>query len=868
MQVRHLILLTVLITSLLACSSRKAAPIPNAGQVNNPIVNSSSEPNDSLFTTISSDSLNQSSSPPDTGTKPPEIKRKESGLDFPVVYSAADSLVLNLADETISLHDSVELRYDKIDLKANFISLSMANKLIHARGTPDTLGQLQGKPVFTENGKGFDALEMDYNFETKRGLIKEAITNDGDTYLHGQVAKKEANDVLYIKNARFTTCSDKEHPHFDIATSKAKVIPDDKVVTGPAVLRISEVPTPLALPFGFFPSMEFRSSGILLPEYGEQGAYGFFLRNFGYYFGLNDFMDLSITGDIFSSLSFGARTELRYIQKYKHSGRLALKFSQFQTGDPEIPSDFQQSRDFSVNWSHNQDPKAHPTFNFKADVNVQTSGFNRLNAGSVNAITQNQFNSNISITKRFRNSPVNLAASIRHFQNTSTSAVSFSFPELVLNVSRITPFKRKIALGKTKWYEQIGMTYRLQSANQLNTLDSLLFRQPLDELNRINSGMRHEINLNTNLTLGQYIFITPSVRYDERWHLWSLNRYLDGTGQVISDTIRGFHSNRQMDISVNVSTNIFSTLTLPLGRLKGLRHTMSPAIAFSYRPDLSEVKTGYFGNNGQLTSYSPGQIGLYGASPAGQSGLISLGINNRLEAKLSPSARDSVSKDRRVALIEQLRLGINYDLARDSLNLSNLSLSARTTLFKMLNINLNAAFDPYQFTFINGQAQRIDAFMVEKGELFRTTQVALAAGFTYRGQRKAKARNEDEEQLLSTPNFYNYFIDFNVPYSLQVNYNISYNKPFDRSTVTHTIGLAGDINLTPKWKLAMNLNYDLANGQISTSSIDIFRDMHCWELRISVIPFGFRQSYNFTINVKSPLLQALRLNRQRGWFNN
>ena len=471
---------------------------------------------------------------------------------------------------------------------------------------------------------------MEYNFETRRGIIKEAISNDGDTYLHGQVAKKEANDVLYIKNARFTTCSDKEHPHFDIATTKAMVIPDDKVVTGPAVLRISGVPTPLALPFGFFPSMEFRSSGILLPEYGEQGAFGFFLRNFGYYFGLSEYMDLSLTADLFTSLSFGARAELRYTQKYKHNGRLALKFSQFQTGDPEIVADFEQSRDFSVNWSHNQDIKAHPTFNFKADVNVQTSGFNRLNAGSVNAITQNQFNSSISITKRFRNSPVNLAASIRHFQNTSTGAVAFSLPEMVLNVSRITPFKRKIALGKARWYEQIGLTYRLQSANQLNTLDSLLFLQPLQELNRVNSGMRHEINLNTNLTLAGYIFITPSVRYDERWHLWSLNRFINDQGQAVSDTVRGFHANRQMDVSVNVSTNVFSTLWLKIGRLKGIRHTMSPAIAFSYRPDLSEVKTGYFGSGGQLSSYSPGQIGLYGASPQGQSGLISLGINNRM----------------------------------------------------------------------------------------------------------------------------------------------------------------------------------------------------------------------------------------------
>jgi lipopolysaccharide assembly outer membrane protein LptD (OstA) len=866
MPLNRLILLTVLITFFAACKGSKV--IADSNQDLKP----AKEPQ---ILTLIEDSLSVLSStktidaaPPDSILTPTKADKKKSGLEHPVVYSASDSLVLDLSSELISLYDSVAILYDKIDLKANFVSMSFANKRLRATGLPDSTGKPMGKPVFSENGKGFDATELEYNFETRRGLIKEAITNDGDTYLHGQVAKKESNDVLYIKNARFTTCSDKEHPHFDIATSKAKVIPDDKVVTGPAVLRISEVPTPLALPFGFFPSMEYRSSGILLPEYGEQGNFGFFLRNFGYYFGLSDYMDLSLTGDLFTSLSFGARAELRYIQKYKHNGRLALKFSQFQTGDPELLTDFQQSRDFSVNWSHNQDIKAHPTFNFKADVNVQTSGFNRLNAGSVNAITQNQFNSNISITKTFRNSPVNLAASIRHFQNTSTGAVSFSLPEMVLNVSRITPFKRKVAIGKPRWYEQIGLTYRLQSANQLNTLDSLLFLQPIQELSRVNSGMRHEINLNTNLTVAQYLFITPSIRYDERWHLWSLNRFIDNQGKVVSDTVRGFHANRQLDISVNVSTNIFSTLWLKIGRLKGIRHTMSPALAFSYRPDFSDIKTGYFGTSGQLSSYSPAQIGLYGASPAGQSGMISLGINNRIEAKMAASKRDSSGKDARTPILEQLRLGLNYDLARDSLNLSNLTISARTTLFKLISLNLNAAFDPYQYSLVNGQAQRINAFMIEQGQLFRATQIALAAGFNLRGQRKAKAQTQEEEQVLATPNFYNYFIDFNIPYSLQVNYNVSYNKPYDRSTLTHTIGLAGDINLTPRWKIAMNLNYDLANGQISTSSIDIFRDMHCWEMRISVIPFGFRQSYNFTINVKSPLLQALKLNRQRGWFNN
>lgn len=810
-------------------------------------------------------------SPPDSSKKPP----KPSPFSSPVQYKASDSVVFDVAGKIMFLYDSAAIDFEKIHLDAGFIQVDLNKKQLHAEGLKDSSGTVFGKPQFKEGEESFAATAMDYNFSTKRGRITDAFTSQDQIFLHGSLAKKDSNDVLYIKHARFTTCSDPTHPHFDIATNKAKVVPGEMVVTGPAVLRINGVPTPLALPFGFFPNQTRRSSGIILPEYGEQQRFGFFLRNFGYYFNISDKMDFTLYGDIFTSLSFGVRGEMRYNAKYKHDGQVGLKFSQFQSGDPQVPSDFQQSRDFSFRWVHNQSPKSHPTFNFKANVNVQTSGFNRLNAGSVGAIVQNQFNSNINFTKTFRGTPINLSGGLRHFQNTNTGALTMSLPELVVNVSRINPLKRKVQVGRPKWYENIGLTYRMLLGNQINTIDSLFVRDPVRELANANAGIRHEASLNTNLTVLKFIFITPSIRYDERWHLRNLRKTFDPVTQsIVQDTLRGFFTTRQLDISLSASTNVFSTLRFKKGRLKGIRHTLTPNLAFIYRPNLGDHITGFLGPGGTLQTYSPNQIGLYGATPFGQSGTVNLSLQNRLEAKMGPGRRDTVMEDKRVALIEQFSLNMNYDLARDSLNLSNLVLSGRTTLFKGLGINMDMAFDPYDFVLVNGTPVKVNRFLAEtQGTPFRLVTVGFAMTYALRGESKRNAKamsqlSEEEKRMLADPFFHRYFVDFNVPYSLNFNYNVRYSRPFDRGTTTHTIGLSGDVNITPKWKVGFNFNYDLANQQVATSSFDVYRDLHCWEMRFSVIPFGFRQSYSFTINVKSPMLQALKLNRQRGWFNN
>lgn len=855
---------------------RDSSPVPTSAPAASRGGNTDSTLAPGVLPVVSSDSSSSTNTPrpsfpPDTNVIPP----KPSPFEDKVEYKARDSVVFDVSARIMYLYDSVTINYQNIHLESGHVVVNLEIQQLHAEGKTDSLGRLQGKPYFKEREDAFFAKTIDYNFRTRKGLITEAFSTQDQLFIHGRRIKKDKQDVLYIRHAQFTSCSEPEHPHFDIATSRAKVIPNDKVVTGPAVLRINSVPTPLALPFGFFPSQSKRSSGIILPEYGEQANYGFFLRNFGYYFNLSDKMDLTLYGDIFTSLSFGIRGEFRYNSRYKHDGRVGIKFSQFQRGDPQVPEDFQRSRDFSIQWVHNQSPKAHPTFNFKANVNIQTGGFNRLNAGSVTGIVQNQFNSNINITKTFRGTPFNLSASLRHFQNTSTGALTMSLPEVVFNMSRVNPFRRRIQTGRPKWYENIGLTYRMMLGNQINTIDSLFVRDPVQEILNANAGIRHEAMMSTSVTVMKYIFLTPSMRYDERWHLRNLQKGFDPQNQTIKeDTLRGFFTTRQLDLSVSASTNVFSTLYFKQGRLKGLRHTLTPNLSFVYRPDLGDHHTGFYGPGGTLQTYSPNQIGLYGAPPQGQSGMINLSLQNRVEAKVGPGRKDTLETDGRVAIIEQFSVNTSYDMARDSLNLSNLVFSGRTTLFKGLGLNMDMAFDPYRFVYQNGSPVKIDEFEITSGgPLMRLVTVGFALNYSIRGESRRSAQDmaalsEEEKQLLNDPYFNRYFVDFNVPYSFTFNYNIRYSRPYDRGTTTHTVGVSGDVNITPRWKVGFNVNYDIANAQITTSSFDIYRDLHCWELRFSVIPFGFRQSYSFTINVKSPMLQGLKLNRQRGWFNN
>lgn len=832
------------------------------------------QPGDSLA--LGSDSLSLSlgdtlltDTLPKTDGDSNEVKKKPSPLNDKVDYHSLDSIVFDVKGKVMYLYDTAQINYQTIELKANYIEIDLNKKELHSKGLADSSGIVTGKPSFSDNGQSFTASEMNYNFETKKGLIKEAITEQSGTYLHALVAKKDSNDVIYVKNAKFTTCID-PHPHFYIQTNKGKVVKDKVVVTGPANLRIADVPTPLVLPFGYFPAQKTRTSGIVLPEYGELSKYGFFLKGLGYYFAISDRLDLTVQGDIYTSLSFGARASLNYKSRYKFTGALELGYSQFQYGDPEVPKEFAQSRDFKISWRHTQDPKSNPTVTFSAAVNVVTGSYNTFNAGSVGGIVQNQFQSQISFSKTFPRTPISISLNISHNQNTQTRQVNLGLPNLVFNVTRFYPFRRKKQVGELRWYENIGMTYSMTFKNNVSFIDSMLVRDPVGVLTSMNNGIEQRASISTNIKLLKYFTFNPSVNYTERWHFSNLRKFYDPASQLIeNDTMKGFFTTRQMDATAALTTIVYGMYTFKGNGVKAIRHVITPTITANFHPDLGDQITGYFGPNGELISYSPNQIGVFGALASGMSGTVAFNITQTLEMKVA-SRKDTITGEKKISLLDVLNIGMNYDFARDSLNLSNLNISGRTTLFNLVGLNFAFSFDPYAYRVnSNGQAYRVNTLdVVETGTLARLTQASLAVNFTLRGKSKrdpgvTNNLTEVEKRIAQDPTAYNY-VDFNIPYSVSLNYNIIYSKPLDKETITHNIGLQGSFNITPKWKVEANLNYDIQNNKITTSSFTIYRDLHCWEMRFQIIPFGIRQSYMFTINVKSPLLQMLKLQRQSG----
>lgn len=794
-------------------------------------------------------------------------------LDDKVDYSCFDSIVFDVKSKYMYLYDSSKINYTTVQLEAYYVEIDMNRKQLHAEGIYDSLFEVhKQEPVFTDGEKSFASRTMDYNFETKKGLIKEAFTSEGETYLHAKIAKRDSNEIIYVKDAKFTTCSD-PNPHFHIATTKAKIIPNDIVVTGPANLQIMNIPTPLVLPFGFFPTKEKRTSGILLPEYGEIDRYGFFLRNLGYYFAINRKFDLSLYANIYSSLSFGARAVFNYKIKYKFTGSVDIGFNNMQYGDPKIVQDYRRDQDFRFSWSHTQDIKANPNSTFQASVNVQTGNYSKFTTTDVNGIVQNIFNSNIQYSRRFANTPLSLSLGIQHDQNTQLRTVNLTLPNFNFFVTRWVPFKRKVQTGSPRWYESIALNYSFNFRTDLRTLDTILTRNFTGALQQVNPGIKQDIVLSASFKTLKVITVNPSVTYREIWNFRNLNIAYDPVAMAnMRDTVFGFHHARDVSGTVSFNTTpLYGYYYMKKGNLIGFQHVVLPSVSASYRPDLGDQRYGFFGNNGEFISYSPNEIGVFGAPINGESGSVDFTLTNRLEMKLR-SKKDTLTGTKKIPIFDQLVFNTGYDFALDSLNLKNFTIRGNTTLFNsMLTVQFALGFDPYAFDTINNVATRINQFEFSKTKrLMRFTFGSVALGFNFRGQTKRNPKTEEGlsemDKLILTGQAYNY-VDFNVPYSFSLRYNLQYNKPLDKVSLTHTINLAGDFNITSKWKVAFNLNYDFVNNKITTSSIDIYRDLHCWEMRMTVIPFGVVKQYSFTINVKSQLLQALKLNRRRGYVN-
>lgn len=798
-----------------------------------------------------------------------EISTKQKGTDLKseIKYHARDSIRFSVEDKKVFLYGEAEIIYGDIELKAAYIEIDQESKEVYAEGVTDSSGTVIGTPQFKSGDQDFEAQRMRYNFNTKKGKILDVITKQGEGNLRGDQVKKTEDESYYIKDGGYTTC-DAHEPHYIIKARKLKVIPNDKIVSGPAFLMFEGVYTPLVVPFALFPTKPGRKSGIIFPEYGESPTQGFFFRNFGYYLNLGDKIDLALTGDIYTRGSYGVRLTSNYNKRYKFNGRIELSHNSLRNSRKEFP-DYSVQNNFFVKWRHSQDPKARPTTSFSSDVNfgTATNFSNGLTTSAQDYLT-NTFTSSIAFSKRWIGKPFTLNVNLKHSQNTNTNVVDVTLPQISFNVQRIYPFKRKNQIGKQRWYEKIGVTYNLNAENRVTTLDSVFLTRAT--LEKMRNGVKHAVGVSTNIKAFKYFTINPSVSYNERWFFQTLDKGWNNETQTLDvDTTYGFYSNRDVSANISMTTTIYGLVQFKKGPIRGIRHVLNPTVSFRYTPKLNSDEVGYYGTNGTFGSYNHDDLSIYGQAPTTNTGAVNFGFGNSLEMKIR-SKKDTITGFKKVKLLEALSITSGYNFFADSLNLSDIRISGRTTLLERLSVNFNMNLSPYaQDTNLN----KINKWLInETGKLTRLTTATVALNLSLNGksrQTNYQSNAGTEAELAQINAQKNLYVDFNIPWNANFSYNFTINnQTTDKSNrFVQTLQFSGDINLTPKWKIGVTSGYDFVNNDISYTSMSIYRDLHCWEFSMTWVPFGTQQMWSFDLKVKSSILQDLKLSRRKNAFD-
>lgn len=808
---------------------------------------------------------------------------KKNPIDEPVITNANDSLIYSLDGKRVFLYGEASVKYQNMELKAAFIEFNMETKEAFAKGMPDSLGKITGKPVFKEGSQVFRMDNMIYNFDTKRAKITEVITEEAGGFLHSQQTKKMENNVINIAGGKYTTC-DLDHPHFYIAISKAKVIPGDRLIMGPAYLVIGDVPFPLGIPFGFFPNSKGRASGILIPEYGEEDRRGFFIRRGGFYWGISDYLDFTFLGGIYTGGSWTLNSRSSYRKRYKYSGNFSFDYSNNVFGEKDF-DDYRKDKSYSLNWSHTQDPKSSPNSTFQARVNMASPGHSRYNPQSIDNFLTNRLQSSVSYSKVWAGTPFSMSGSFNHTQNNLDSSITLNFPRVSFNMSRVNPFKRKSAVGEPRWYEKIALTYSGDLDNSVSTKTNLLFRE--QTLGEMNNGIQHKIPISTSFNLFKFINVGPSVNYSEYWYLRSIEKRWDAASKkVVTDTISGFKRAWQYNTSVSMGTKVYGMYAFSgKGKVQAIRHMLTPSVSIGYRPDFASEHYGYFkkvqsDTTGQkFQQYSIFESGVFGGPSAGKSGTIGFSLGNNLEMKVK-SDKDTTTKFQKIKLIESFGLNSSYNLLADSMKLQPISFSARTTLFEKVNIDASGSLDPYA---IDSKGTRYNKFQVKSnGQLARLVNFRVGVGVSLKSSTKEKSSSGSSGtmRMAGDDSFGGSFgesgaigfenqpeVDFSIPWNLRLDYSYNYSKPGFVKNITQTLSFSGDLSLTQNWKIGFNSGFDFKNRKLTTTSMNIYRDLHCWEMRISIVPIGYLKSYSFQINVKSAILQDLKITKRNSHMN-
>ena len=834
---------------------------------------------------------------------------EKSSLDVPAYTTARDSIIEDFTDgkRMIYYYGDVKVKYENMELTADYMEYDIQTKTVYARGTKDSTGLITGMPTMTQGDKTYTMEELRYNFDTGKARISNMVTQEQDGILHGKNIKMMPDKSINVTNGKYTVC-DAEHPHYYLHLTAAKVMtkPSQKTVFGPAYPVIEDVPLfPVILPFGFIPKRPDRATGLLMPTFGEEAARGFYLRDAGMYFVIGDYFDISVTGDIYTLGSWAAQLDSRYKVNYKCSGNFSITYSNDQTGE-KGSTDFYQTRNFGVRWSHSQDAKARPGTSFSASVNFSSPSNSRYNSTSVDEALQNQISSSISYSKNW-NGKFNLSLNALHNQNSIDSSYSFTLPNLTFSVSRFYPFKRKNRVGKERFYEKFSLSYNTTLQNKINFKASE-FNQP-GFLNKFQNGMTHSFSIGLpDFSLFKYINFTPSISYGMNWFFRATEQaYNPDTNEI--DEIEGgqfskFGATHTYSGSISASTRLYGLFNFGKHRkIQAIRHVITPSLSFSYSPEKGTYFNGwrsfnYIDKNGEFKTreyniYS-GQI--YSPPSKGETGSISLSIGNNLEAKVR-DLRDTTGKgEKKIKLIDQLTLSTSYNLLADSLNLSNINLSMSTSVFNKIGISASMVLDPYA---IDSQGKRYNKFNVQTlGWLkpVRLTSANASISYSLSGEGKTNGNDGSAQAGGNPANSYTkiyyhpitgeyipggwlYYMNPNAPWSVNFNYSYSYSRSYEylkeqqqlitKHRHTQTLGVSGNVKLTPALSLQLSTNFDIMEFKMSTTQLSATYDLHCFNITFSWIPSGQWESWSFKIAANAAALSdLLRFKKSTSYWDN
>ncbi len=847
-------------------------------------------------------------------------RKKSNSIDAPVTFSSDDSLVYDATAKRAFLYGNSNVKYQNMDLKSDRVQMSLDSNLVHATGKADTTGKLIGKPVFVMGKDTYESDTISFNFKTKKGFINSVYTAQEDGFLTSEKSKRDSSGVLYLQHGRYTTC-DQEHPDFYIALSRAKVRPGKDVVFGPAYLVVADVPLPLAIPYGFFPFTKSYSSGFIMPSYGDESSRGFYLRDGGYYFAINDKWDLKLLGEIYTKGSWGLSAASNYRKRYKYSGSFFFSYQNTKNGDKGMP-DYAEQTSFKLQWSHRQDAKANPYTSLSASVNFASTSYERNNLSSMynpQSYTQSLRTSSVSWSSSFSSIGLTLSGTANLSQNMIDSTVSLSLPDLNIAVSRFYPFKRKHMAGKERWYEKISVSYTGQLQNSIDTKESKLFKSNL--IKDWRNAFRHEIPIQANFTLFKYININPSFNFTDRMYTNKETQSWDKENQeAVRDTTYGFYNVYDWRMSVSASTKLYG-FWVPSRKIFGdkiqaIRHVLSPQVSFSYAPDNGSryyetyQKTNPDGSV-ELVEYSPFQNSLYGIPSRGKTGSITFDLGNNLEMKIK-SDKDSTGF-KKISLIDEFGLNMGYNMADKERPWSDLTMRIRLKWWKNYTFNLNAVFATYAYELDeNGNPYVGTHTEYSKGRFGRFQGMSQNISFTLTpekikkwfggGDDEDKEKDEENEDTDNTDIESNVdddlvrgqhgaekesagkaetdedgYMKFSMPWSLTFGYGISMREntggKFNKKTMrypykfTQTLNFSGNIRISDGWNISFSSGYDFENKEMSMTTASLQRDLHCFNMSCSVVLAPYT-SYNFSFRCNAATLtDALKYDKRSGFSN-